>query len=60
MSEAHDEIMRSLGRIEGRLGNLEDLPKRVRALESWRSFLTGAWGILTLLAGYVGFSGKGS
>ena len=41
-----DEILRSLGRIEGRLIGIEKLFERVRKLEMWQSWLKGAWGAL--------------
>ena len=41
-----DEILRTLGRIEGRLEGIEKLYERVRKLEMWQSWLKGAWGAL--------------
>jgi hypothetical protein len=41
-----DEILRALGRIEGRLIGIEKLFERVRKLEMWQSWLKGAWGAL--------------
>ena len=37
------EILRCLGRIEGRLGGIEKLAERVAKLEIWQSWLRGAW-----------------
>jgi hypothetical protein len=42
-----DEILRSLGRIEGRLDGFEKLFERVGKLEVWLAWLKGAWGALT-------------
>ena len=41
-----DEILRSLGRIEGRLDGIEKLYERVRKLEMWQHWLKGAWAAL--------------
>jgi len=41
-----DEILRTLGRIEGRLDGIEKLYERVRKLEMWQAWLKGAWGAL--------------
>ena len=41
-----DDILRALGRIEGRLDGIEKLYERVRKLEMWQSWLKGAWGAL--------------
>jgi hypothetical protein len=46
-----DEILRSLGRIEGRLIAIEKLPERVARLETWLAWLKGGWA--ALLAAYV-------
>ncbi len=35
------DINRSLGRIEGSLETLVDLPDRMRALEGWRKWILG-------------------
>ena len=35
------EMQRALGRIEGTLSTLVDLPNRVRALEGWRKWILG-------------------
>jgi len=41
-----DEILRSLGRIEGRLDGFEKLFERVGKLEIWQAWLKGAWAAL--------------
>lgn len=48
-----DDIIESLGRIEGKLESWDkhELPKRVRALEIWRGYLTGVWAVL--VAGFA-------
>jgi hypothetical protein len=46
--DVQNEILRTLGRIEGRLESLCTLPARVRTLELWHNRLKGAW---TALAG---------
>lgn len=48
-----DEILRSLGRIEGRLDGIEKLFERVRKLEMWQSWLKGAWAALMVAWGYL-------
>ena len=49
--DAQEEILRSLGRIEGELFEIRKLSERVRRLESWHTGLKGAW--TGLVAGYV-------
>jgi hypothetical protein len=41
-----DEILRALGRIEGRLDGIEKLFERVGKLEMWQAWLKGAWAAL--------------
>ena len=41
-----DEILRSLGRIEGRLIGIEKLSERVARLETWLAWLKGGWAAL--------------
>ena len=45
-TNTYDEILRTLGRIEGRLDGIEKLYERVRKLEMWQAWLKGAWGAL--------------
>jgi len=45
----NEDVMRSLGRIEGMLEEISTLPGRVRALEQWRSYIVGGMAFLTLL-----------
>ena len=40
-------IMQAVGRIEGKLESLTPLPARVEKLERWRSWLSGAWAVVT-------------
>ena len=49
--DKYGEILRSLGRIEGRLIGIEKLAERVARLETWLAWLKGAWG--ALVAGYL-------
>ncbi len=42
-----EEILRALGRIEGRMDGIEKLNERVRILELWQWWLKGAWAALT-------------
>jgi hypothetical protein len=49
----YDEILRTLGRIEGRLIGIEDqlieikrLSERVEKLETWAAWLKGGWAAL--------------
>ena len=47
------EILRALGRIEGRLVEIGKLSDRVSMLEQWQSWLKGAWAVLAAACGYV-------
>ena len=47
----HDEVMRSLGRIEGELVEIRKLSERVNRLEVWQSWIRGAWAVV--VAAYV-------
>jgi hypothetical protein len=49
--DKYDEILRSLGRIEGRLIGIEKLSERVARLETWLAWLKGGW--TALAAGYL-------
>ena len=49
--DKYDEILRSLGRIEGRLVGIEKLSERVTNLETWLAWLKGGWA--ALLGAYV-------
>jgi hypothetical protein len=49
--DKYDVILRSLGRIEGRLIGIEKLSERVSKLETWLAWLKGGWA--TLLAAYL-------
>ena len=48
---ALNEIVRALGRIEGELIAIRKLSERVTALETWQSWLKGAWA--ALVAAYL-------
>jgi hypothetical protein len=52
MSDTMNEILRTLGRIEGQLINLNKLSERVAKLELWQNWLRGAW---TALAGALAY-----
>jgi hypothetical protein len=43
MATTHDDILRAVGRIEGRLVEIGKLSERVSVLERWQSWLKGAW-----------------
>ena len=49
--DKYDDILRSLGRIEGRLIGIEKLSERVARLEMWLAWLKG--GCAALLTLYV-------
>jgi hypothetical protein len=40
------ELVRSVGRIEGKLDGFNRLAERVRLLEIWQSWLRGAWAVM--------------
>jgi hypothetical protein len=42
----NEEILRALGRIEGRVIGIEKLAERVSKLEMWQAWLKGAWAAL--------------
>ena len=42
----YDEILRSLGRIEGELVEIRKLNHRISKLEVWQSWLKGGWAVL--------------
>lgn len=44
--EAHEEILRALGRIEGELVEIRKLSERVTKLEVLQSWLKGGWAVL--------------
>jgi hypothetical protein len=46
-----NEILRTLGRIEGRLEAMQTLPGRVSKIEAWQFWFKGAWG--ALMAGWA-------
>ena len=46
-----DEILRTLGRIEGEMIALRELYQRVAALERWQFWLRGVW--TALAAAYI-------
>ena len=47
------EILRSLGRIEGRLSVFSDLSERLSKLEMRQSWLKGVWAALAVVFAYV-------
>jgi len=51
--ETYHEIMRSLGRIEGRLVEINKLSERVSSLELWQSWLKGGWAALVAAWAYL-------
>jgi hypothetical protein len=44
--DTDNEIMRSLGRIEGELLEIRKLAERVSRLEQWQAWLKGGWAVL--------------
>jgi len=46
MNNYNNEILRSLGRIEGELIEIRKLNARVSRLEIWQSWLKGLWAAL--------------
>jgi hypothetical protein len=46
MTAVHNEILRSLGRIEGELVEIRKLSERVTRLEVRQSWLKGLWAAL--------------
>ncbi len=57
--DKYDEIMRTLGRIEGRLDHLTGVPDRVSKLEQWQAWLKGGWAVLAAALSYVLKAGYG-
>ena len=51
MQKTLNEILRTLGRIEGELVEIRRLSERVRKLEIWQSWLRGGW--TALIAVYL-------
>jgi hypothetical protein len=53
----NQEILRSLGRIEGVLDQiqieLQKLSARVLKLEGWQSWIRGAWAAIAAASGYL-------
>ncbi len=47
------EILRALGRIEGRMIEIGKLSERVSALEQMQSWLKGGWTILAAASAYL-------
>ena len=47
------EIAQAVGRIEGQLKQLGELPARVEKLERWRSWLSGAWAVVAAICMYL-------
>jgi len=48
-----DEVLRSLGRIEGEFVELRKLSERVSKLELWQSWLKGGWAMLAGAYAYI-------
>jgi hypothetical protein len=51
--ENNDDVMRTLGRIEGKVDGLAKLPDRVAALEHWQAWLKGGWAAVATAVAYV-------
>jgi hypothetical protein len=56
----YNEILRSLGRIEGELVEIRKLYERVSILGQWQSWLKGGWAILAAAYAFMfkGIYGK--
>jgi len=48
-----NEILRSLGRIEGVVDEFSKLNERVAKLEQWQNWLMGGWAFLAGALGYI-------
>ena len=57
--DKYDDILRSLGRIEGELIGIRKLSERVSKLEMWQAWLKGAWAVLAAALTYVFKVGHG-
>jgi hypothetical protein len=53
MSDRDDEIMRTLGRIEGKVSALDGVPERLRKVENSQSRMTG----IGVVLGAIGTAG---
>ena len=51
MQRTLNEILRTLGRIEGELVEIRKLSGRVRRLETWQAWLRGGWA--AMVAAYL-------
>ena len=56
-STTEQQIVRSLGRIEGELIEIRKLSQRVAKLERWQSWLRGGWSALVVLIAYFSMIG---
>ena len=57
--DTSNEILRSLGRIEGELVELRKLSERVSNLELWQSWLKGGWAALAAAFAWAWKAGYG-
>jgi hypothetical protein len=48
-----DEVLRSLGRIEGLLVGMSDVPERVSSLEMWQSWMKGGMAAIAAAFAYL-------
>jgi hypothetical protein len=53
MQNTLNEILRTLGRIEGELVEIRKLSERVRKLEAWQSWMKGGWAALVAAYAYL-------
>ena len=51
--DKYGEILRSLGRVEGKLDGLGKLSERVSQLEMWQSWLRGGWAAIAAAYAYL-------
>ena len=51
--DKYDEILRSLGRIEGQLIEINKLSDRVAKMEFWLAWFKGGWAAILAASVYV-------
>jgi len=52
IKESLSEIKQMLAKIESSIAKIDDHEKRIKALETWRTLLIGAWSVISVL-GYM-------
>lgn len=51
--ETGNQILRTLGRIEGELVEIRKLTERVSRLEQWHAWFKGAWAVLAAVCAWL-------